>query len=78
LLVPVVNGVFSGNWLWNTWARHAADILLIDLLWISLGLVALIAFTKIRKHQALKAPHERINQIPVPADQQAYTGDITY
>ena len=78
LLVPVVNGVFSGNWLWNTWARHATDILLIDLLWISLGLVALIAFARIKKYQALKAPVERINQGPVPDDQQAYTGDLTY
>ncbi|MEH6305722.1 PepSY-associated TM helix domain-containing protein [Olivibacter sp. CPCC 100613] len=55
LLVPIASGVFSGNWLWRTWARHATDILLIDLLWISLGLLALFAFARIRKQQAISA-----------------------
>lgn len=48
-LIPIVNGIFSGNWIWSTWMRHATDILLIDVLWLSLGLIALTAFAKIRK-----------------------------
>lgn len=49
LLVPVANGVFSGNWIWHTYQIGAHDILLVDLLWISLSIVGLVAFGKIRK-----------------------------
>lgn len=52
LLIPVANGVVSGNWLWSTIAKGAYHILVVDLLWLFLGLVALwIAFFKLGKER---------------------------
>ncbi|WP_353183390.1 PepSY-associated TM helix domain-containing protein [Parapedobacter lycopersici] len=48
LLVPVVNGIFGGNWLWNTWREGAVDILAVDLLWIAISAIGLVAFVKMK------------------------------
>src|SRR5690606_14419404 len=43
LLVPLANGLASGNWLWSTIANGEYHILVVDLLWLFLGFLALWA-----------------------------------
>jgi hypothetical protein len=46
LAVPIVNGIKTGNWIWETYRSGAKDILLVDLLWLSLGIIGLLIFKK--------------------------------
>lgn len=46
-LIPIVNGLVSGNWLWLTYSQGQYDIFLVDALWIILASTALFAYTKI-------------------------------
>jgi len=48
LCIPVVNGVVTGNWLWNAQRTGAMDIFLVDFLWLAIGVVSLIACYRIR------------------------------
>ncbi len=48
LCIPVVNGIQTGNWMWNTYRNGAMDIFVVDLLWLSIGIVGLIACYHIR------------------------------
>lgn len=49
LLIPIANGVASGNWIWSSIANDQYHILLVDLLWLFLGLTTLwIAFFKLK------------------------------
>ena len=47
-LVPVLNGLVTGNWAWKTFADRQYAIFIIDLLWIILSVIALIVAMKIR------------------------------
>jgi len=55
LCIPLANGIYTGNWIWKTYASGASDILFIDLLSLAVGIVGLIGFYKIRQRQALQA-----------------------
>src|SRR5690606_27751147 len=44
LAVPIANGVKTGNWIWVSYRSGANDILLVDLLWLSLGIIGLLIF----------------------------------
>lgn len=48
LCTPVVNGIVTGNWMWETQRNGAMDIFVVDLLWLAIGMVSLIAFYRIR------------------------------
>ena len=48
LALPFMNGFVSNNWIWNTVRRHHVDILIIDALWILIGVVGLIAYIRSR------------------------------
>ncbi len=57
LLVPIANGLASGNWLWSTIQNKEYHILVADLLWLFLGLVTLwIAFYKLGTSKSDLAP----------------------
>ncbi len=57
LWIPVVNGIMSGNWLWTAYKNGQEQILLVDLLWLVLGLVTLwIAFFKLKTKQTELVP----------------------
>lgn len=47
--IPIVNGVISGNWLWNTIATQRTDIFVIDFLWLLIGMIGLIAYFKSKR-----------------------------
>ncbi len=51
LAIPMVNGVKTGNWIWETYRAGANDILLVDLLWLSLGIIGLLIFKKMLQNQ---------------------------
>jgi len=48
LTLPVVNGFVSNNWIWNTVNSQYIDIMMVDALWILIGVVGLIAYTRSR------------------------------
>lgn len=50
LLIPIVNGMMTGNWFWVAHKNGYQHILLVDLLWLVLGVVSLwIAFFKLKR-----------------------------
>ena len=49
--IPVANGICTGNWIWQTYASGASDILFIDLFSLAIGIIGLISFYKIRQKQ---------------------------
>ena len=50
LVLPIVNGIISNNWIWNTVKRQHVDILMVDALWILIGVVGLIAYVRTRMY----------------------------
>ncbi|MET1053787.1 MAG: PepSY-associated TM helix domain-containing protein [Pedobacter sp.] len=54
LLIPVANGICSGNWIWKTYASGATDILIFDLFSITIAAVGLYSFYKIQQRDKQK------------------------
>lgn len=44
--IPLVNGLVSNNWMWHTIATQRMDIFVVDLLWLLIGVVGLLAYVK--------------------------------
>jgi uncharacterized iron-regulated membrane protein len=55
LLIPVVNGICTGNWVWQTYAAGATDILFFDLFSLTVGLIGFFSFLKIKSKEKLQA-----------------------
>lgn len=47
-LIPIINGIVSGNWIWKTYVQGQFDILLIDVLWIVIATFSLLFYLKIK------------------------------
>lgn len=47
LLIPITNGVMTGNWIWKSIQNKQFEILTIDLLWLGIAITALFVYTKI-------------------------------
>ena len=57
LLVPIANGIATGNWMWAAYQNGYLHILLVDLLWLILGIVSLwIAFFKLKTKRSELIP----------------------
>lgn len=41
ILIPVINGVMTGDWIWKTFAANKVYVFSIDIFWLFTGLVAL-------------------------------------
>lgn len=54
IVIPIANGIYSGNWIWKTFSSGESDILFFDLLWIAIAIVAFIAFLKVHRDGATK------------------------
>ncbi len=48
-MVPIANGVFGKNWVWNSLIEGNIDLFSIDFLWICIGLVGIFIYRKINK-----------------------------
>ena len=48
LLIPVANGIVTGNWLWVTLAEGYSDIFLIDAFWLVTSVTTLVIALKIK------------------------------
>ena len=44
LLIPVVNGLSSGNWIWRTLADHQTSIFIVDVFWLIASASTFFAF----------------------------------
>lgn len=50
-LIPIANGIYTGNWIWKTYSIGATDILFFDLFSLSMGIIGFICFYKMRQKQ---------------------------
>src|SRR5690606_23414668 len=46
LLVPVTQGLVTGNWMWLSFYRGQIDIFMIDFLWLTIAVLAFIGYRK--------------------------------
>lgn len=51
LLIPVVNGISSGNWFWRTWSNAEYGIFSVDLIWLCIGIICLLVFKRLKKEK---------------------------
>lgn len=49
LLIPIVNGVSSGNWIWRTYSNQHYDVFVIDILWLFIGVISLYVVFRLNK-----------------------------
>ncbi|WP_106794037.1 PepSY domain-containing protein [Aquimarina sp. Aq78] len=61
-LIPISNGIISGNWIWNTFNQHQFEILLIDVLWIIIASISLVFYFKIQPQVKAQSSFDK-NQI---------------
>lgn len=54
IMVPIVNGFVSGNWLWKTFAEGHYDIFFIDAFWLVLSIITLIIAIKLKRKTKLE------------------------
>lgn len=54
LLIPIVNGIHSGNWIWRTFLNGDRDVFVIDALWICISAIAFYSLYRIRKKVVLE------------------------
>lgn len=47
LLIPIVNGIVTNQWIWNSYRNHQYEILTVDVLWLSIGVISLLVYAKI-------------------------------
>jgi len=60
LLVPIANGITTGNWFWVAYLNGYQHILLVDLLWSILGIVSLwVAFFKLSKKDTERVANQK-------------------
>ncbi|WP_166921603.1 PepSY-associated TM helix domain-containing protein [Flavobacterium poyangense] len=51
-LVPITNGICTGNWFWKTFANNQIQIFFIDIFWIVLAAITLYVSFKLKKVQS--------------------------
>jgi len=69
LIIPLVNGITTGGWIWNMWGSYQW-VALVDLFWLFAGLTTLyLSFFVLKVNQSSDKPvDERINT-PQPEPQ---------
>lgn len=54
LLIPITNGIVTGDWFWSNWKKQYYDILIIDVFWIIIPLITLFAWYLVRKKHEIE------------------------
>lgn len=52
VLIPLANGVFTGDWLWKTFYQHQIYVYAVDITWLLIGVFGLLIY----KNYLIKAP----------------------
>ncbi|MFB2119528.1 PepSY-associated TM helix domain-containing protein [Parapedobacter sp. 2B3] len=60
LCIPLVNGIKTGHWMWQTYRTGALDIFVVDLLWLVIGIVGVIAVLRIRANERKVGPEKPV------------------
>ncbi|WP_299839469.1 PepSY-associated TM helix domain-containing protein [uncultured Tenacibaculum sp.] len=47
LLIPIANGIVSGQWIWNSFINNQKDFFIIDFLWLCIGSISLLMYSRI-------------------------------
>ncbi|WP_417887981.1 PepSY-associated TM helix domain-containing protein [Zunongwangia sp.] len=47
--IPIINGFFSGNWMWKMYAENQTEILLVDILWLILSIISISILFRTKK-----------------------------
>ncbi|RAV30077.1 PepSY-associated TM helix domain-containing protein [Sinomicrobium soli] len=63
-LVPVANGLVSGNWIWVTLRAGHYDIFFVDVFWILLSVTTLIIALKLKKQKVPGRPVKQGRAVP--------------
>ncbi len=54
LMIPLANGIISGNWFWKSFALHYYDIFFIDVFWLILSITTLIVACSLNQKKRFK------------------------
>ncbi len=49
LLIPIVNGLVTGNWMWNSFLNNQFQIFFVDAFWIILSSIGLLVVVKLKR-----------------------------
>lgn len=74
VFIPNVNGIVSGNWIWITLSSGQYDILLVDLLWLGISVMAFYSLRKIRQKGDTKEPQMPIETKKVTQKEATIVG----
>src|SRR5690606_24175171 len=55
-VVPLANGLMTGNWIWSSFSQGYYDIFLIDALWLILSMISLIVSLSLKRKDHVPAP----------------------
>lgn len=80
-LIPIANGIVSGNWIWVSFTQNQFDILLVDILWIILASLSLLFYFKIEPKNKMqsafnKTPIDYNNRKQIIAEETKKENDI--
>lgn len=50
LIIPIANGICTGNWLWVSFTKGYTQILFIDVFWIALSITGLLILPKLKNN----------------------------
>ena len=59
ILVPISNGIISGNWIWISFINKQYDILLVDLIWVTISSLSLLSYSKIKPNVKTKSSYHK-------------------
>ncbi|MGY5353723.1 PepSY-associated TM helix domain-containing protein [Wenyingzhuangia sp. IMCC45467] len=48
-LVPISNGIVTGNWLWVSWHKNYNQVFVFDVFWVLLSITSLLVYLKIKR-----------------------------
>lgn len=58
-LIPVVNGLVSGTWLWQTFNEQQLQIFVVDAFWLVTSMVTFLIFLKLKPSVKKEEPEEK-------------------